>query len=85
MARLPASLPCALQFALRWGGVCGFQTPEQMFTPQGIAVDAAGNLLVADSGNHRILRWSPNGTLLAVFGAAGEGNGEAAAPEQSSM
>lgn len=55
-------------------------TPQQMLTPQGIAIDAQGNLLVADSGNHRIVKWSSNGTLLSVIGGPGEGNGEAAAP-----
>src|SRR5579883_143599 len=37
----------------------GLQNPSRtsLFFPRGIAVDAAGNLFVADSGNHRVLRY----------------------------
>src|SRR5579872_1762530 len=36
--------------------------------PAGLAVDARGNLYVADTGNHRIVEIAPNGSLLAHFG-----------------
>ena len=45
--------------------------------PTGLATDLANHLYVADSGNHRIRRISPNGeiTTIAGSGATGEGNG----------
>ena len=45
--------------------------------PTGLATDLADYLYVADSGNHRIRRISPNGkiTTIAGSGATGEGNG----------
>lgn len=49
-------------------------------TPRGIAVDKSGNIYVADSGNARVQKLSPNGELLAVIGAAGTGEGELSDP-----
>jgi DNA-binding beta-propeller fold protein YncE len=40
-------------------GKCQFENP------QGIAVDNAGNIFVADTGNGRIQKFSPNGTFVA--------------------
>jgi uncharacterized protein (TIGR03437 family) len=41
-------------------------------TPAGIALDADGNLFVADSGNNRVLEFPPNGTAaIRVFGQPG--------------
>src|SRR2546423_6298240 len=36
----------------------------QFDNPHGIAVDGAGNILVADTGNGRIQKFSPNGTFV---------------------
>lgn len=44
--------------------------------PTGLAWDATGTLLVADTHYHRILRYSPEGTLLAEFGSEGTGDGQ---------
>jgi tripartite motif-containing protein 71 len=38
--------------------------------PAGLAVDARGNVYVADTGNHRIVEIAPDGRLLAHFGDA---------------
>jgi len=45
--------------------------------PRGIAIDAAGNLYVADMWNHRIRKVTPNGEVstLAGSGATGHKNG----------
>jgi DNA-binding beta-propeller fold protein YncE len=48
----------------------------QFDLPRGITVDAAGNVLVADTGNGRIQKFSPTGVFLRVIGTKGDGLGE---------
>lgn len=43
--------------------------------PTGLAFDASGNLVVADSGNHAIRRIAPDGSIATITGGAGVGNG----------
>jgi uncharacterized protein (TIGR03437 family) len=43
----------------------------QLAAPQGIAVDAAGDLLISDTGHNRIREVFPNGTIFTI---AGNGN-----------
>jgi streptogramin lyase len=44
--------------------------------PGQIALDAAGNLWVADRGNNRVQQFGPNGERLLMFGQRGIGTGE---------
>jgi DNA-binding beta-propeller fold protein YncE len=50
--------------------------------PAGLVVDAAGNLFVADLGNHRIQQFAPTALdanqydFVTAWGAAGAGNGQ---------
>lgn len=46
------------------------------FMPSAIAVDAAGNLYILDTGNHRIQKFGPEGQYLATYGRQGQGPGE---------
>src|SRR5271157_575443 len=46
----------------------GPATSAQLNIPQGVAVDAAGNLYIADSNNHRVRKVSPGGTITTVAG-----------------
>jgi DNA-binding beta-propeller fold protein YncE len=68
------------------------ENPHNMFTggkgtekaefdsPTGIAVDANGNVLVADTNNDRIEKFSPSGTFLSTIGTKGRGRGQLAEP-----
>ena len=52
----------------------------QFDSPTGIAVDGNGNVLVADTGNGRIEKFSPTGTFLSTIGTKGTGPGQLASP-----
>jgi DNA-binding beta-propeller fold protein YncE len=49
-------------------------------SPTGIAVDGNGNILVADTGNGRIEKFSPTGMFLSVIGTKGNGYGQLGQP-----
>ena len=44
--------------------------------PSGIAVDSDGNVYVADSGNHRIQKFTGTGQFLHGWGLLGDGEGQ---------
>ena len=50
--------------------------------PSGIAIDAAGNVYVADTHNHRIQKFTQDGTFLHKWGTEGSGNGEFSYPSE---
>ncbi len=50
---------------------------EGQFTdPRGLAVDAAGNVYVADSQNHRVQKFDASGNFLTQWGIEGNGAGQ---------
>lgn len=55
------------------GSTNGVGTNARFNSPNGIAVDSAGTLYVADEGNHVIRKITPNGTVSILSGAAGFG------------
>jgi tripartite motif-containing protein 71 len=44
-------------------------------SPTGIAVGANGNVLVVDTNDDRIEKFSPSGTFLSTIGTKGRGRG----------
>ena len=58
-----------------FGGDNGAATAGQLSYPSGVAVDNAGNLYIADSGNHRIRRVDSTGTITTVVGTGKSGFG----------
>lgn len=57
--------------ALASGDADGVGTAARLRMPSALAVDAAGNLFIADAGNHTIRRMSPAGEVTTVAGMAG--------------
>jgi ABC-type Fe3+ transport system permease subunit/DNA-binding beta-propeller fold protein YncE len=55
-------------------------SPGEFNRPEGIDVDAADRIYVADSCNHRIQIFSPDGKWLRSYGKAGNGVGEMSYP-----
>lgn len=44
--------------------------------PSDVAFDEAGNIYIADGGNFRIVKYTPNGDPIAHFGEKGDGPGQ---------
>lgn len=64
-------------------GVCGFSgdgglaTNAQLNDPAGLATDSAGNLYIADLGNHVVRKVTPDGVITTVAGTGAPGyNGD---------
>ena len=50
--------------------------------PQAVTLDPQGNIFVADTGNHRIQKFSPQGEFLLAFGEYGKASGELYLPNR---
>jgi len=57
-----------------WGG------PDQMNAPRAVSVAPDGSIYVADSRNHRILKYDADGTLVLTWGSFGDARAGTAAP-----
>jgi sugar lactone lactonase YvrE len=56
-------------------------TPGDFSKPTGVAVDAEGNLYVADTMNNRVEIFDADGQFVSTFGKAGDGPGYFARPK----
>jgi hypothetical protein len=74
MLRSPVRLTWALALL---GLACSITCADVVLkNPQGLCFDSGDNLYVADTGNHRILKFSPDLELLWEVGAEGSGAGQ---------
>lgn len=64
---------------LRWFGSSGTMDGELRY-PRGIAIDASGNLVVADTLNNRIQVFDARGTFLRKWGSSGSEDGQFSGP-----
>ena len=64
----------------RFGGDGGPAIRAQLDAPSGVAVDGAGNLYIADVGNHRIRKVDSTGTITTFAGTGERGFGGPGGP-----
>ena len=67
-----------------FGGDGGPAVEAQFHYPSGMAVDVAGNLYIADTGNHRIRKVDATGTITTIAGRTFSGDGGPASQAQLS-
>ncbi|HEY4410501.1 MAG TPA: hypothetical protein VGO87_11525 [Acidimicrobiia bacterium] len=70
----------------RFGGDGGRAVDAQLNTPEGMAVDKAGDIFIADSGNNLVRKVDTNGTITTIAGdtAAAQTAADAKAPVAAS-
>jgi sugar lactone lactonase YvrE len=61
-------------FIFKWGS--GGKGDGQFAFPEGIAMDSASNIYVADTNNCRVQKFSKDGHFLLKWGSTGYGNGQ---------
>ncbi|HEX5762689.1 MAG TPA: S8 family serine peptidase [Solirubrobacterales bacterium] len=55
--------------------------PGELVLPRAIDVDSEGNIWIADTENHRIQKFDPEGDILAQFGEEGSGSVQFMSPQ----
>jgi DNA-binding beta-propeller fold protein YncE len=75
LAMFLPTIALAQAFVTQWGSF-GYTAPGLFNNCSGVAVDDAGNVFVADVGNHRIQKFTDSGVFLMTWGAYGSGPGQ---------
>ena len=69
-----------------YSGDGGAATNASLYYPAGVAVDASGNLFIADTGNSRLRNVNPNGIITTVAGNGSRGySGDGGAATNASL
>ena len=76
---------CAQFGAYGFKGDGGPATSALLNNPSGIALDAAGDLFIADTDNGRIRKVTPNGVITTVVGNGQGGSGGDGGPATSAQ
>jgi uncharacterized protein (TIGR03437 family) len=90
--RVRQVLPSGIIRTLAGTGVAGKSTAQPsvalaaatpLYTPMGVAVDPSGNVVIADTGNHRIRQVGTDGQIRSLVGIGTSGSGaEGLPPDQ---
>jgi sugar lactone lactonase YvrE len=59
--------------AFRYAGDAGAATGAQLSSPYAVVGDAAGNLYIADTYNHRIRKFTVGGAIITIAGTGAQG------------
>jgi len=76
----PTQVPEIDQFGYRSSFGSSGTGNGQLDGPRGAAIDAEGNIWVADTENSRIVKFNSSGEYLSKFGTLGSGNGQLSHP-----
>ena len=57
----------------------------QLSSPVGLAIDSAGNVVIADSGNNRVRKATPGGVIVTIAGSGTQGFGGDGGPAVSAQ
>ncbi|MBZ5620951.1 MAG: hypothetical protein LAQ69_19820 [Acidobacteriia bacterium] len=68
-----------------FAGDGGPATVASLSAPEGVAVDAPGNLYITDGGNNRIRKVSANGTIATIAGGGNTDPGDGAQATKASL
>jgi sugar lactone lactonase YvrE len=68
-----------------YSGDGGPATSAQLYRPQGVAVDAAGNLFISDTYNNRVRKVTPGGIISTVAGNGTQGDSGDGGPATSAQ
>lgn len=68
-----------------FSGDNGLAAKAQLHQPEGVAVDGAGNLYIADLGNARVRKVSPSGVISTIAGTSSSGTAGDGGPATSAQ
>lgn len=67
-ASIPADTPDTIVTVAGGGGNGGLATDASLYLPEGVAIDDAGRLYIADTENCQVRRVDTNGTVVSLLG-----------------